>query len=219
MINGKRELVKVYKTGGRLLTREAREQAEKLDKFLEEKMKEIEEEMRRGGYLQLKGRSGVIKLWYEVGRRLNSFVANPEIVPAEDREYVWRALYDYGGELVPGTGRSRAESKRNHFRYCYEIAKFDRDFVLGVGNWRMWSEILDSVRIYEDHRILQWLHQRLGENPREWMDLTRKYGAKWFRELAKRIRNYLRGRDTSVLDQKRLFSELDGVLTGLTREA
>ena len=110
IIDGKPEKVKVFKTK-RLLTGELREQAEKLDEFLSKKMREIEEEMKSTGFLKLKGKKGeVLKLWYEVGKRLD-FVMDTSVVSAEDREFVWRAIYDHAGELAPGPfGTSKKRS-------------------------------------------------------------------------------------------------------------
>ena len=98
-IDGKMQTVKIYKTD-RFLTREAKEQAEKLDLLLNRKMKEIETEINKSNLLGLKRRRGVIKLWYEVGERL-SFILDPTVVSLEDQKYVWRALYDHAGNLIP----------------------------------------------------------------------------------------------------------------------
>lgn len=210
-IDGKMQTVKIYKTD-RFLTREAKEQAEKLDSVLSRRMKEIEKEIGKSKLLKLKRRRGVIKLWFEVGRRL-SFVSDPAIVPLEDQKFVWRALYDHAKTIVPGPGRSRAESyERNHFRYCALLAKFDWDFVDVVGNWRSWVEFFDSKRIREDTRIIEWLEQRSRKKPTEnWKLFAKGVKPKHFRKLTKAIRQNLKKKDTTVLSTSELLSKLDEI--------
>lgn len=198
--------VKVYKAD-RLLTRELREQAEKLDQFLAEKMKEIEEEMRKKDLLKLKNRRGVIKLWYEVGRRL-SFVMDTSMVPAEVRKYVWRALYDHTGELVPGklSVRARERPENSHFKYCYELAQFPWRLVKASGNWTAWAEFLDSPVIRDDRRIIRWLARKhkSAESPRQ----------DWLRMLTREIRRSFKKFkkwDTSIISDDELDVRLEKI--------
>ena len=108
--DGKEYLVKVYRTQpGKLVTSDEKERAEKLDHLLANRVKQIEQELKSLGLLSLKNKKGkVLRLWYEVGRRL-SFVMDTSIVNAEDRENVWRAVYDHTTALTPGTSAVRAE--------------------------------------------------------------------------------------------------------------
>src|SRR6266705_264851 len=102
-VGGKKLRAKVFKSENqRPLTREAKEQAEKLDQFIEDNMRRIEQDMEKAGLLELKNRPGVLRLWYELGNRL-SFVETTNLVSAQDRQYIWRALYDHAGRLSPGT--------------------------------------------------------------------------------------------------------------------
>jgi hypothetical protein len=202
--------VKVYKSD-RLLTRELREQAEKLDQFLAERMKEIEEEIKKKGLLKLKNRRGVIKLWYEVGRHL-SFVMDTSLVPAEDRKYVWRALYDHAGNLVPRklSVRARERPENSHFRYCYELAQFPWQLVKASGNWTAWVEFLDSPVIRDDRRIIKWLakKQKFAESPKQ----------DWLRMLTREIRRTFkkfRKWDTSILSDEELDARLEKIFNNV----
>lgn len=213
-IDGKIQTVKIYKTD-RFLTREAKEEAEKLDFLLNKRMKEIEMEIGKSNLLRLKRRRGVIKLWFEVGKRL-SFVSDPMVVSLADRKYVWRALYDHAKTLIPGPGRSRAENyERNHFRYCALLANFDWNFVDAAGNWRSWVEFFDSKKIREDPRIIEWLEQRSRKKPTpDWKQFAKGARPKHFRKLTKAIRQSLKKKDTAVLSTSELFSKLDEIFNG-----
>lgn len=198
--------VKVYKSE-RFVTREARENAERLDKYLHEKMKEIENIMKKGSLISLKGKPGVIRLWYEVGRRL-SFVYDEKTIQSEDTKYVWRALYDHAGELAPGTPKVRANERwwSSHFFYCYQIGLFPWSFVKAVGNWTAWVEFLDSQRIRQDERIVKWLG----------MKAKKVAGGKqnWLRKLTKAVRHAFMNRDATVLPKDELHEELNKIFAG-----
>lgn len=196
--------VKVYKSD-RPVTREAREQAEKLDRFLQKKMSEIGRKMKERGLLAKKGKPGVLQLWYQVGKHLD-FVMDPSIVPVEDRKYVWRALYDHAGPLHEGPipVRVQRSPKTSHFRYCYLLAsKFDWEFVRSAGNWTAWVEFFDSPVIHQDERIIEWLGSKQKHVTGSRQD--------WVRELTKAIRNRLKNKDTSVFTDEELHERLEDI--------
>jgi hypothetical protein len=208
-IAGKRSTVKVYKTDRIPMSKEDRLRAEKLDTFLSHNVKDLAGEMRKKGLLDLKGRRGVLKLWYEVGRRL-VFVDDPKIVDPEDRPYVWQAIYDHALEygLAPGSYGER-EQQRPHFKYCYELAKKfpDFDFVNGAGDWSAWVEFLDSPSINSDSRIVEWLSSKRLTSEGAMRD--------WLRRLTREIRREFpyKGQktDTSVFGEAELREKLDSI--------
>jgi len=206
IIDGKPEKVKVFKTK-RLLTGELREQAEKFDEFLSRKMREIEGEMKTTGLLKLKGKKGeVIKLWYEMGKRLE-FVMDTSIVPAEDREFVWRALYDHAGSLAPGhiTKRAERDPETSHFSYCYMLSKFPWEFVETAGDWTSWSEFFDRKETKSDRRIIEWLGRKAEES-------SSKSRQNWLRPLTKAIHKEFEKKDTTVFTNGELSEILEKVL-------
>lgn len=213
IMGGREVVVKIYKSK-HLVTRADKEQAEKLDRFLQEEMKEIAREMKKSGLLGLKGKKGVLKLWYEIGKRL-FFIKDKTIVPEDDREFIWQALYDHAGDLHPGKSRMN-RPKTNYFRYCFLIAQFDWDFVK-MGDWTSWVEFFDSKRIREDRRIIEWLLSRSKEKPSpEWIEFTRGAKQDWIRKLTKPIRNCFKNRATTELTREELFSELDDIFNEIS---
>jgi len=207
--------VKVYKSDNlQPLTKDLRAQAEKLDKIIDKKMREIESEMKTTGLLELKGKGGVIRLWYEIGKRLQ-FFDSVNLVKPEDRRYLWRALYDHAGELKPGplSERVKRSPETSHFAYCYRLARnFTWDFVQSAGDWTAWSEFLDSPVIRDDPRIIEWLATK--------QKLAVITGSKqdWLRKLNREIRRRFKGYDTTTLKETELKPELESIFDKLFKE-
>ena len=195
--------IKVYKTD-RPLTREEKEQAEKLDLFLHKKMEQVLNEIKSLNILSLKNKPGVLKLWYEVGKRL-SFIEDTSIVPAEDRKYVWRALYDHTDELRPGKINVRASKRpeNSHFAYCYYLSKYSWGFVNHAGNWTAWVEFFDSEVIRNDSRIIDWLGSK--------QPLAKGSVQDWLRKITREIRRNLKNIDTKIFSINDLHDRLEGI--------
>jgi hypothetical protein len=213
IIGGKEVIIKVYKSK-RFVTQREKEQAERLDQLIETKMRETVKEMEDRGLMKLKGRRGVIELWYNVGKHLH-FVSDGTIVSDDDRDFIWQALYDHAGELHPGKSRiDRPES--NYFRYCFLVSQFDWGFVK-LSDWTSWVEFFDSKRIREDRRIIDWLMSRSKEKPsKSWVEFTKGSRQDWIRKLTKPIRHRFRNRATVELTKEELFSELDEIFSEIS---
>jgi len=193
----------VYKSD-KPITKEGRLQAESLDNIIKQKMKELEFSMNKMGYLNLKNKKGVIKLWYHVGKGIN-FINDTTIVPREDRKYVWRALYNHAGKLSPGIINERVMYRpmTSHFRYCNIISKYDWNFVESAGNWTAWVEFLDSPAIRDDDRVIDWLGSIQLKAQGSLQD--------WLRRLTKEIRTSFKNKDTSVFTDDELYNKLNTI--------
>lgn len=200
-VNGKRKTVKIYKEEG-LITKKVREEAEELDANLDKKMNEIEMEVE--GLLRLKNHKGVVGLWYEVGKRL-SFIDKLNL-SSHDKMWIWRALYDHGGNLVPGAPKVRANERptQSHFAYCYRLGKFTKKVALSA-DWTGWVEFFDSTAVKNDNRIINWLAQKSAT----------KKGARqdWLRTLTKEIRREFKQKDTRIFTEKELYEILERIFT------
>ena len=214
IVGGKKLRAKIFKSESqRPLTRDAKVQAEELDHYIASKMQEIEAEMDKLGLLDMKNRPGVLRLWYEVGKRL-SFVETTNLVSAQDRKYIWRALYDHAGRLSPGTSTPmRASGRNNHFRQCYLLAKKFPDFAYAesVGDWRTWSHFFDSPTIENDDRIVEWFASK-HVSPE---DLRGADYERWLERITNAIRNEFPAvgafTDTTVLSEPELRKRLEDV--------
>ena len=214
-IAGKTYKVEVYKTvTGKLLTDNDKKKAENLDRFLAEQIGAIEHEMEETSLLKLRGKRGkVLRLWYEVGKRL-SFVLDTSIVAAEDVEFVWRAIYDHTKKLAPGplSERVKRDPTTSHFSYCFKLAAFPFEFVEKAGDWTSWSELFDRKETKNDSRIIEWLALKANESD---------FGSRqdWLRPLTKEIHSRYNNIDTTIRyeEKAQLFHALDNMFLDIQK--
>lgn len=203
--------IKVYRSDRLAVTEEAQKQAEKLDEYLAGALAEIKEEAQKKKLLNLKGKRGALELWYFVGKRLH-FIDDPKIVLPEDKKYVWRAIYDHAGELVPGilTKRVLRDPRTSHFSYCYLVSKFPWEFVKIAGDWTSWSEFFDRKETKDDQRIIEWISIKAKEG-----DIKSKQN--WLRPLTKAIHREFAKKDTTVFLRDELYNRLDKIFLNLSK--
>lgn len=211
VIEGKNYTVKVYRTeSGRFVTERDKRKAEEFDRFLSEKVRELESELKKNGLLTFKGQKRKVhKLWYQVGKRLE-FVMDTSLVAAEDRKFVWRAIYDHVKELHSGPVPERAlrDPETSHFAYCYRLSRFPQEVVEMAGDWTSWSEFFDRRETRNDLRIIEWLGKKASE--------TNVSGRQdWLRPLTKAIHGEFERRDTTVFATEELYQRLDKILADL----
>lgn len=203
-IAGEEREVKVYRTDG-VLTKEDKEEAKELDEIIHSKMEELLNELDESGLIEEVGGTDTLELWYTVGKHLK-FVDELELLSDQDRDYIWRALYDHAGPLhqndeIPE--RVKRSPRTSHFYYCYQLAKFDWDTVKAGGTWTTWVEIFDSKPIRQDERIIDWLVDVIDQHEGAIQD--------WSRSLNREIRHEFKNKDTSVWEEDELRSRLDRV--------
>lgn len=201
---------KVYKTLG-YMAYEDKKRADELDEFLNKKILQIEEQMAKSGLLKLKGKPGAVKLWYLVGVELRNLwdeVRRKFNLPDTLIGVFLKAVYDNSQKLKLGSGRAN-RFKNSYFYYCYLIAGFPWNVVEDAGTWTEWVEFLDSKRIRDDNRIVEWFTDRKVMPLRNGKRFTKK---QWFRSITRKIRNELRDIDTTVLERDELYHTLDKIL-------
>jgi hypothetical protein len=201
---------RVYKTIG-YLAYEDKENADKLDNFLKFKIKEIEQRLKKKGLLFLRGRSGSIEFWYNLGvelRELWNQVRTEYGLPDTFLPYFLKAAFDNSNSAKPKSGRAN-RLKNAYFYYSYVLAGLPLKQVKSAGSWREWIEFLDSKRIRTDPRIIKWFVTRKVMEIREDTTLTRE---DWFRRITREIRFEFHRIDTTVLSEDELYSSLDEIL-------
>jgi hypothetical protein len=202
--NHERVVVKSYISDISPLPGNLRKKAEENDVIIAAKIRMIENELEEMGLLQLKGKPGVLRLWYAFGTRL-SFIDELELT-GKAKRYVWRAIYDHMTKLYnpqePMPQRIKDRPEYNDIRYSYIIGKLDWDFVRAAGNWRTWVDFLDSEVMRDDPRIIEWIKLLQTKAPR-----TGGYLIHLRRAISERFRNII----TSEYDESKLFQILDEI--------
>ena len=193
------------------LTRTDKEIADEIDEFLGHAVPRIEEKLSREGLLALRGKDGVIRLWYETGlelRRLWGEVTRRFGLPDTELKLFLRAVHDHAKALKADSRSDRLSN--SYFYYCYLLAEFPRSLLESAGNWTAWVEFLDSPRVRDDRRILEWFVTKSPVAPP-----TGYTKLKWFRAIMRSIRDRFREIDTTMLSESELFEKLDEVLRKL----
>ena len=103
-----------------------KKKADKLDNFLKKEVSQIEERLDAKGLVDLKGKSGSIKLWFNVGLELRQLWDEVRLefeLPDTFIGLFMKAVYDNSNKIKPAP--SRAERFKNSlFYYCYLLAGF-----------------------------------------------------------------------------------------------
>ncbi len=185
----------------KFVTEKMKKDAMKLDRFILEELLLIKKEAQRNGLLALKGKDGVVRLWYFVGEKIKEFI-NKHVLP-EDIKYIWRAFWEnIPEEIAPGDKESTlVGSNRDPIYYCFLLGQYEEKFVVNAGHWRAWREFLDRKHIRDDQRIIKWISTRAELNP----------PSNWLRIFNREISRKLKNIDSSVYEDLELFRLLDQI--------
>lgn len=188
---------KIYKSSSGLVTKADEEKADELDRLIEEKVKEAKYVVAREGLVRRKGKKGVLKLWYTIGKALQ-FVGDPSVVSPEDRQFILEAIWYHmekqAPELIPGEQIKRRGTYRDHFSQCYKLARFPWGAVEKGGNWSNWQEFFDS-ETDKDERILTWILRKTRKEK-----ILNNWLKTFYRDLKKRVS----GKVTTVFTDEEL---------------
>ena len=161
MIDGN-EIIMTPFFGEGKITKSDMEKARKLDRYLEQKMKQIFKEMKKEGLFV----SNALRKWHALGKKL-SFVDDRLLVNVEDvnNGYIWLAIRQHCPlELLPKsthktevgatTGARREGKKYDHLHFCYQCGKYSWEDISWVGDWFNWITLTESPGLMRDSRII-----------------------------------------------------------------
>jgi hypothetical protein len=194
--------LKIFKSENPLITKQDEKKALELDRYIRLFFSRLITESKRNGLFQLKNKAGVIELWYFVGKKLD-FIDDPELVHPSDKKFIWRALWQHAADLAPGEMKSRAGTIRDHFLYCYRLAKYEREFVLSSGTWSNWQEFFDSP-VLSDKVVLDWFEEKIPT-------IKKKGLRNWLRDFIKLVRNQFQNIDLAFLSKDEIREKLDTI--------
>jgi hypothetical protein len=198
---------KYYASGTGRVTGDDRVKADQLDKELRFKLKAFEKNMVKNGLVLSDGtKKDALRVWYEVGKLLNEIGTSYGILGTSDEPYYWQTIYNYVSPLVQRAEppKSSTSPLRNHFRLCAYMAKRgDWEFVKNVGNWSVWRDLLDNIRLQEDPRVFDWVVNAMHKSG---------LGHKEARPFIHEVRRSIKNKDTKVLTDRELITKLQPLL-------
>jgi len=219
IVNGT-EIIMTPFLGEGKISKEDMEKARKLDKYLEQKMNQLFQQMKKEKLLHTDG----LRKWHALGEKL-SFVDDRSLVNAEDvnNGYIWRAIRQHcPTELLPRgtkktevgatTGARREGKKYDHLHYCYQCGKYSWEDISWVGNWFNWITLIESPGLMRDPRVIPAMKQVVK-------GLARTITKNEFRAFAKSLRKFFstKGeyRDTTGISD----AEIIKIITKSARES
>jgi hypothetical protein len=203
---------KYYASGTGRVTNEDRAKADELDKELEKRLKAFEKSLIKDGLVSRDGtKKDALKVWYETGKLLNEIGSKYSILGTSDENYYWQAIYNYVSPLIQRAEPPKSVSSplRNHFRLCGYMATHNWEFVQGVGNWSVWRDLLDNIKLQEDPRVFEWVVNAIHKSG---------LGHKQVRPFMHEVRRSIKNKDTRVLTDKELAAKLEPLLSLIPRE-
>jgi len=202
-IRGVETEIKVFRPSG-ALSREHREQAEALDKFLSDEVPLIADRIMRMSKIK------PLKKWYEFGKELRKIVDNNDLVLRTDIQngLVWEAIKQHLPESfgIKGAGVARDanadyDGSRGHLPECYAISEHAWKDVQWLKRWVDWTYIYYRESMWRDKRVLRFMHreiERMDEYPSQEV----------MRDILKRLSAQTTGKDISVLDDSEIVRKV-----------
>jgi len=194
-IRGVETEIKVFRPSG-VLSREHREQAEALDKFLSCEVSLIADRIMQMSEIK------PLQKWYQFGKGLHQILDDNDLVSRTDLEngLIWEAIKQHLPESIAlkGSGIARdAKAKyagsRSHLAMCYAIAEHAWKDVRWMKRWRDWTEIYTRESVRRDKRVLRSLRTEIKR--------MEQYPSKEvFREIVKSLSAQTTGKDIKILD-------------------
>lgn len=188
-------------------TVEERATAVRLDSLLQRRIPDIEIELVNDKLLdavipdsQMSAKGGSVRLWYELGIRLQQIADDEELVKPLERKWLWEAVKLYA---TPRILRKDRGPSRSHLEYCYRLAKLPWGLVERF-NWDDWVYLFDSKSFRQEARSDKWIGERIEELSK----LTRAELRRLVREINGRFKN----KETSIFDETELFAKYDKIL-------
>lgn len=186
--SGTEKEVKVYKTSG-LLTKEKKEQAEKLDEYLSQCVPDLASKVLNNYPPQ----EDFIRHRYELGKEFHNLLDDSDLVTQEDMEedYIWDGIWYYLPESIrPKASKNeesyldREERRQGFFSLVYEISKFDWEEINWLQRWHDWYEISSRPKLTSDERILDQIGCEISKldaypSGKEFREIIKKIGSKF----------------------------------------
>lgn len=192
----RKEPERIYQSLGSLgSTQQDRRRADKLDRVLEHRIKQLLKDLKRKGLTPEKAGKGSTAAYWEVGRALREVADNKKLLDKAELPLFWQNAKMY----IPAELRYRERGPyREHLWYCYRLGGYPKELVDKM-SWGEWVTIFDSTGIKQETRFDGWFKTKLSEQQEH-------IGRSWIRTFAPCVNAMLGNIYTPDLSKTELFS-------------
>ncbi len=195
-IGGEEKEIKVFQPPGSL-SRENQERAEKLDKFLADKMPALANQI-----LKSPKKMPPMRKWYLFSKELRKIVDCPGLVLRDDVEngLIWEAVKQHLPDTIGLKGAGQAQEidskkwgDREHLAVCYAITHYDWKDISWLRRWDDWCKIYYRESMWKDKRILASLRKEI-------MSMEKYPNRAELTQILKNLAAQTTGKDIAMLD-------------------
>jgi hypothetical protein len=151
---------KVYQSvGGIEVSDSEREQADRLDSFLENEIKALVQLLTNKKTMPDKKGKASLDAYWELGRCLRTVVESDCFVQKAELPLLWINAKSYIPEELIYKERG---PYREHLWYCFRLASYPKELANKM-NWGEWVTIFDSSGINQEPRFDKWFNGKLSK--------------------------------------------------------
>ena len=150
---------RLYQTiGGVGLSEADREQADRLDKRVECKMKQLEEKLAAENLMPRERGKGSLLAYWKLGKALREVTQSDDFPDLAELPLLWQNAKMYIPDPLLYKERG---PHREHLWYCYRLAQHSKGLVKRM-KWGEWVTIFDSIGINQEQRFDEWFGEKLS---------------------------------------------------------
>ncbi len=185
-----------YKSSKKILTPDDIAASDSQDKKIESALLKVEKYLLKNNFLSKTGlKKNPLKVWYEIGRALNSYFKIHKILK-EEEIFFWRDLYERETLLHKNIHKGQIAESRNDYKIAtFLSSKYSYEELELLGSWALVREIFSYKSIVKDQRLINLIIDNLIKNP------STRNGA---RPFIKEISNKFKLMHTTILTDKEL---------------
>ena len=135
-----------------------REQADRLDKQLEKRVKQLIKILNSKGLMPKQQGKGSLLTYWELGRALREIADSNDFPYKAELPLLWRSAKLY---LPKELLYKQRGPYREHLWYCYRLGGYPRKLAQKM-KWGEWVTIFDSSGINQESRFDHWFQKKLS---------------------------------------------------------
>lgn len=140
------------------ITQPEREQADRLNDLIENKIAEVINELKEKKLMPEEKGKGSLETYWVLGNMLYSVAHSKDFPILAELPLLWQNTKLYLPESLLYTNRG---PYREHLWYCYRLGSYPKQIAKKM-KWGEWVTIFDSTGINQEHRFDEWFQQKLN---------------------------------------------------------